>query len=140
MGHLQADPRTDVVYQPRFLGNRNKLVRSNETALGVLPPDQGFGGNDPVVSRERDGLEVENELVFPDGLLKILSDRKVLLAQLFHPVVIANALVLGIGFGPVECQVSMPHQLVDPDAVFRVMRVADAKPDIFRFAVNDLGR
>lgn len=75
LGHLPAGlahhPGPDVVDQSVLLSERDEDIGRNESALGVPPPDQGFGAHGAASLQLLLGLIVQFQLLLRDGLSQL---------------------------------------------------------------------
>ncbi len=60
---LLDHPTTEGSEHTALLGHREEVVRAEQAALGVVPPQQRLGAKDPAIGHVHDGLVVQGELV-----------------------------------------------------------------------------
>ena len=112
---LPQDPLPNGRGDPRILGQRQELVREQETVAGMIPAHERFDGNDPAGAQVDDRLKVQTQLVPLDGPAQ--SGLQVQLPQGVdvHAGVEDHGGGLAGGLGPVHRRVRVAQQIAGVD-------------------------
>ena len=76
---LLDDPLPDRVDQTCFFSDRDELVRTQRSPLGVFPPDQGLGADDVSVGERDHRLKAQGELIPFNSVVQVRRGRETFL-------------------------------------------------------------